>query len=182
MPLTTWIALFRGINVGGNRILPMNELKALLEDIGCKHVETYIQSGNVVLEHSRADANLLARLISKAVQDSHGFEPKVLLITIEELEKIVRSNPFPDAEDDPKSLHVNFLATEPASAAVDAMNDIKAASESFSLIGNAFFLHAPDGIGRSRLAAKAEKLLGVSATGRNWRTVMKVLAMARPGQ
>ena len=175
--MTTWIALFRGINVGGHHILPMKELKAVLEEMGCSEVETYIQSGNVVLKHPREDAIQLATLIGKAVQDSHDFEPKVLLLSPEALAEIVRSNPFPEAANDPKSLHVSFMATEPASAALDAMNDIKAKRESFSLIGRAFFLHAPDGIGRSKLAAKAEKLLGVSATGRNWRTVMKLMEM-----
>ena len=177
--MTTWIALFRGINVGGNNILPMKELKILLEKIGCSDVETYIQSGNVVLTCSRGDATRLAGLISKAIQDRYDFEPKVLLLTIEKLAETVRSNPFPEAVDNPKSLHVFFLETQPRSADFNAMNDIKAKSESFSLIGEAFFLHAPDGVGRSRLAAKAEKLLGVSATGRNWRTVMKVLEMAK---
>jgi uncharacterized protein (DUF1697 family) len=157
----------------------MKDLKAILEEIGCSNVETYIQSGNVVLTHARGDATQLAKLIGKAVLDSHDFEPKVLLLTAEKLAKIVRSNPYPEAVDDPKSLHVSFLTSEPASADFDAMNDIKAESESFSLIGDSFFLHAPDGIGRSKLASKAEKLLGVSATGRNWRTVMRVLDMTK---
>lgn len=178
MAITNWIALFRGINVGGNHILPMKDLRALLEKLGCEDVKTYIQSGNVVFTHSLDNAAPLATLIGKAVSDAHGFEPKVLLLTIAEFSDIVEMNPFPNAVENPKALSVFFLASEPVSAALDAMNDLKADTESFSLLGRAFFLHAPDGFGRSRLAAKVERLLGVSATARNWRTVTKILELA----
>jgi uncharacterized protein (DUF1697 family) len=179
MAMNTWIALFRGINVGGNNILPMKELRALLKGLACAEVETYIQSGNVVFGHSADDADQLTRSIGKAVLESHGFEPKVLLLTIEQLEEAVRSNPFTEAEAEPKTLSVFFLAEQPLSPAIDIMDDIKTDSEGFSLVDTTFYLHAPDGFGRSKLAAKAEKLLGVAATARNWRTVMKVLEMAR---
>jgi len=176
--MTRWIALFRGINVGGNNILPMKALRTLLEEIGCKKVETYIQSGNVIFTHSLGNSASLSARIGKAVFDSHDFEPKVLLLTVDEMLDIAKLNPFPEAEDNPKSLHIYFLEKEPISAAIDKLNEIKSDTESFSLIGRAFFMHAPDGIGRSKLAAKAEKLLGVSATGRNWRTVTKILELA----
>ena len=175
--MTRWIALFRGINVGGNNMLPMKALRALLEEIGCEEVKTYIQSGNVIFSHSLDSSASLSTLIAKAVLDSHDFEPKVLLLTVAEMSEIANLNPFPQAEDNPTSLSVFFLAQEPISAAIDEMRKIKSKSESFSLIGSAFFLHAPDGSGRSKLAAKAEKLLGVCATARNWRTVTKILEL-----
>lgn len=176
--MTRWIALFRGINVGGNNILPMNALRTLLEEIGCKEVETYIQSGNVIFRHPLGNSASLSTRIGRAVFDGHGFEPKVLLLTFEEMLGVARLNPFPEAEENPNSLHIYFLEKEPACAAIDKMNEIKSDTESFSMIGRAFYMHAPDGIGRSKLAAKAEKLLGVSATGRNWRTVSKILELA----
>ncbi len=178
MTLTRWIALFRGINVGGKNILPMKALRALLEEIGCQEVKSYIQSGNVMFTHSLDNSASLSTLIAKAVLDGHGFEPKVLLLTVDEMSAIAKMNPFPKAEENPKSLSIFFMAKKPASAAIDDMNSIKSGTESFSLIGSAFFLHAPDGFGRSRLAAKVEKLLGVSATARNWRTVTKILELA----
>lgn len=176
--MTNWIALFRGINVGGNNMLPMKALRAELEDIGCTEVKTYIQSGNVVFQHAQKNARQMARSIGKAVFDRHGFEPKVFLLTAKELENVVRMNPFPDATEEPKTLHVFFLAEAPSSSADEAMAAIKSASESFSIVGNTFYLHAPEGVGRSKLAAKAERLLGVDATARNWRTVLKVLQLA----
>jgi len=177
--MTTWIAFFRGINVGGNNLLPMKDLTAALVGIGCTDVKTYIQSGNVVFGKSSSKAPQLAKLIVKAVSNSRGFEPRILLLTVGELESAVNSNPFPSAEADPKSLHCFFLAEKPKSPGTDRLNEIKTETESFSLNGKAFYLHAPDGTGHSKLAARAEKLLGVAATARNWRTVSAVLELAK---
>jgi uncharacterized protein (DUF1697 family) len=177
--MKTWVALFRGINVGGNNILPMNELVATLEGIGCRDVETYIQSGNTVFRSEEADASLLSSRIGAAIKESHGFEPRVLVLGSGEVRRAVQSNPFPEAESEPKGLHVYFLATSPERPDLGALEEIKGDRERFVLDGEVFFLYAPDGIGRSKLAAKAEKLLGVSATARNWRTVRKLLAMVR---
>jgi len=102
----------------------------------------------------------------------------VLVLESEEFEKAVRSNPFPEAESEPKSLHAYFLATPPERPDLEALEGIKGDRERFVLGDRVFYLHAPDGIGRSRLAARAEKLLGVPATARNWRTVRKVKDMA----
>ena len=176
--MKTWVALFRGINVGGNNILPMKELVATLENIGCQDVETYIQSGNTVFRSEEEDAWLLSDRIRAAIEESHGFEPRVIVLESEEFERVVRSNPFPEAESEPKSLHVYFLASSPERPDLDALEGIKGDRERFVLERDILYLHAPDGVGRSRLAAKAEKLLGVSATARNWRTVGKLATMA----
>lgn len=177
--MPTWIALLRGINVGGHRLLPMKDLTALLEEIGCSDVKTYIQSGNVVFDNAAANAPQLAKHIGKAILDSHDFEPRVQVLTVSEFEDAVTSNPFPDAEDNPKSLHLYFLSKEPESPKLDSLDEIKTESEAWALEGKIFYFHAPDGIGRSRLAARAEALIGVAATGRNWRTVSKLLEIAK---
>lgn len=180
--MDTWIALFRGINVGGNNLLPMKELAVMLDSIGCSHVRTYIQSGNVVFRKSGATAPQLSKLIGETVLNRKGFEPKIFLLSARQLEGAVASNPFQKAETNPKALHVFFLAEEPTSAKLNALDDIQSDSEEFSLSGRVFYLHAPDGIGRSKLAAKAEKILGVDATARNWRTVSKLLELAKERQ
>jgi len=177
--MKTWVALFRGINVGGNNILPMKELLATLENVGCQDVETYIQSGNTVFRSEETDASLLSNRIRTAIEEGHGFEPRVLVLGSEELEKAVRSNPFPEAESEPKSLHVYFLASSPERPDLEALERLKGDRERFVLGDGIFYLHAPDGVGRSKLAANTEKLLGVSATARNWRTVCKLSTMAR---
>src|SRR5215217_2861479 len=111
--MKTYIALFRGINVGGNNVLPMQELVAQLESIGLQNVRTYIQSGNVVFQSEEKNASLLSNNIRAAIKKSHGFEPQVVLLELEEMEKAVGSNPFPEAEYEPKTLHLLFLASVP---------------------------------------------------------------------
>jgi uncharacterized protein (DUF1697 family) len=177
--MKTYVALFRGINVGGNNVLPMKDLVALLENIGSQNVTTYIQSGNAVLQNREEDASLLSSKIRAAIKKSHGFEPQVLLLEPKEIERAVESNPFPEAESEPKTLHVHFLASRPKNPDLGALDSIKSDRERFALRDRFFYLHAPDGIGRSKLAANAEKLLGVALTGRNWRTVRKVMTMAK---
>ncbi len=176
--MATWIALFRGINVGGKNILPMKELREVLQERGYTHVKSYIQSGNVVFRGPQTNAEHLADHIGDAVLDSHGFQPRVIVLSVEDLEQAAVSNPFPEAQADPKSLHLYFLSELPNRPDLKALNDIKSRTESFAIVGKVFYLHAPDGIGRSKLAASAERLIGVAGTARNWRTVSKVLELA----
>jgi uncharacterized protein (DUF1697 family) len=176
--MKTYIALFRGINVGGNNVLPMKDLATALESAGARDVATYIQSGNAVFWSEEQDAALLAEGIRAAIGERHGFEPRVLVLASEEMEEVVRSNPFPEAESEPKTLHVYFLAAPPERPDLEALEGIKGELERFVLVDGVFYLHAPKGIGRSKLAANVEKLLGVPATARNWRTVRKVIEMA----
>lgn len=177
--MKTYIALFRGINVGGNHALPMKTLSALLEDLGAQNVRTYIQSGNAVFEHQQTDAARLSAQISAEIKQRCGFEPHVLLAERADIERVIKENPFPEAADEPKTLHVGFLVSAPPKPQLDALERIKLDSERFELIGKVFYLHAPEGVGRSKLAASAEKLLGVPMTDRNWRTVCKLWEMAQ---
>ena len=175
--MKTFIALFRGINVGGKNSLPMKELVSLLEDLGCRSVKTYIQSGNAVFASKERDASRLSNKIRVEIKKRRGFQPYVLLLGLEEMEKAIAKNPFPDSE--PKSLHIGFLASAPANPDLKALEGLKQKSERFFLKDKVFYLCAPEGVGRSKLAASAEKLLGVSMTDRNWRTVCKVRDMVK---
>jgi uncharacterized protein (DUF1697 family) len=177
MPI--WIALLRGVNVGGRNLLPMKDLARHLEDLGCTSVTTYIQSGNVIFKRQKTKVSSLAELIGKTILDHHGFQAKVHLMSASDLEQAASANPFPHATADPKSLHLSFLSQEPEPIRLESLEAIKAESETYSLQGNVFYLHAPLGIGRSKLAARAETLLGVEATSRNWRTVSKLLELAQ---
>jgi uncharacterized protein (DUF1697 family) len=176
--MTIHVALFRGINVGGKHILPMQDLRDLLAELGCEDVRTYIQSGNAVFSTSDDRISLSAKITS-TIEERFGFAPQVLLLTVERLAAIASENPYPEAEATPKFLHVWFLTEKAGNPDIDAMNSIKAENERFTLTDDALYLHAPDGIGRSCLAAKIDRHLGVSTTARNWRTVMKLLDMAK---
>ncbi|MCG6949053.1 MAG: DUF1697 domain-containing protein [Acidobacteria bacterium] len=174
-----FIALFRGINVGGRNILPMKDLRAVLEELGFEGVRTYIQSGNAVCRHAEGRASRLAERISAAIESSHGFGPEVLLLTADELERAMNANPFSEGMAEPSKLHLFFLSAVPADPNLDALEEARAASERFELDADVAYLHAPDGIGRSKLAARLESALGVTGTGRNWRTLCKIMELAR---
>jgi uncharacterized protein (DUF1697 family) len=177
--MKTCIALIRGINVGGKHKLPMKDLKALIEKNGCEDVQTYIQSGNVVFRTGMNDTATLCKRITAGVAKSHGFEPRVLIVTRAELERAVAGNPFPQADENPKSLHLFFLAELPAKPNLESLDALKTPTEMYSLKGKIFYLHTPDGFGTSKAAMRVEQALGVAATARNWRTVTTLLEMAK---
>ena len=177
--MKTYIALLRGINVGGHNLLPMKELVTLLENLGSSCVKTYIQSGNAVFLNKTVDSVSLSKRISVAIKENHGFEPRVLLLNLNELENAIVLNPFPEAEVEPKTLHIFFLDSVPKNPDLDLLESIKQNNERFKLIDKLFYLHSPDGIRRSKLAARIEKSLGVSMTARNWRSACKLLDMAK---
>ncbi|MFQ3229648.1 DUF1697 domain-containing protein [Reinekea sp.] len=170
-----YIALLRGINVGGNNSLPMKGLSALLTDLGCTHIQTYIQSGNVVFKHNPVALASLATKITEAISKTYGFEPQVMLLKATDLHAAIRANPYPT--DEGKFLHFYFLANRSKQADIEKLNALKAESEEYSLINQVFYLYAPNGVGRSKLAAGAEKALKVPVTARNWNTVKKLQEM-----
>ena len=152
--MRTYIALFRGINVGGSNVLPMKELVAVLENVGAQNVKTYIQSGNAVFQSEETDASLLSNTISAAIENSHGFEPQVFLLGLEEAQRAVGSNPFPEAESEPKTLHVLLLPSVPRNPDLDALENIKSEDlpggyltggiergERYHVPGNMFWVH-----------------------------------------
>lgn len=172
-----YIALFRGINVGGRNSLLMKELVAIMEVDGYTNIKTYIQSGNVVFESTRTRVKSFPSSIGESIKTKYGFKPQIMVLTDAELRSAAALNPFPEAAKEPKSLHLHFLADTPQNPDFQTLNQLKTDNESFKLIGKLFYLHAPDGIGRSKLAANAEKLLGVQATARNWNTIAKLLEL-----
>ncbi len=175
--MTTYVALFRGINLVGRHMVPMKELKRLFEKNACVDVQTYIQSGNVIFRSAVSDVARLAEQLTRAVSTNLGFEPRVLVLTRKELERAAAGNPFPDAGANPKSLHLFFLTERPEKPALASLEMVRTKTERFALKGRVFYLHTPDGFGPSKLARRVERSLGVEATARNWRTVTTLLDM-----
>ncbi|WP_299072055.1 DUF1697 domain-containing protein [uncultured Paraglaciecola sp.] len=179
MSLNSWIVLLRGINVGGNNILPMKKLSEMLLGLDCQNIQTYIQSGNVLLQHGETNKQILSQQISEKIAQDFGFKPQILLLTLAQFEQAAINNPYYEAQSSPKTLHLFFLAENALHADLDSLTALKKDSESFVLKDQVFYLHAPDGIGRSKLAEKVERHLGVPITARNWNTVSKLLALAK---
>jgi uncharacterized protein (DUF1697 family) len=172
--------LLRGVNVGGNNKLSMRPLAVALEAEGLRDVRTYIQSGNIVFRAaSRSQAQLAAR-IAGVMQSEFAITAPVLVLSLMELRAAALGNPFPEVGGEAQGgrLHLHFLAQEPVRADRAKLENLRAGAERWALLGKVLYLHTPDGAGKSKLMAQAEKALGVPATARNWRTVCALLELA----
>ncbi len=177
--MKNYIALLRGINVGGKTTLPMAGLVSALEAVGGQTVRTYIQSGNAVFQSAEMDPILLAGRLSTEINARFGIQPFVFILGLEKLIRAMENNPFRATQADPSYLHLGFLATVPSAPDLEKLERLKTPGEQYQLVEDVFYLYAPDGVGRSRLAAGVEKVLGVPMTDRNWRTVEKIRKMAQ---
>lgn len=175
--MKTYVALLRGINVGGKNSLPMRVLISILENSGAQNVRTYIQSGNAVFQSAETPPHHLAKELSDKIEICCGFKPFILVLDSDAFDRAMANNPFPEAATDPGSLHLGFLASIPQNPDMKKLTSLRAESEHFQLIDTVFYLHAPEGVGRSKLAVSSEKLLGVQMTDRNWKTVCKIREM-----
>ena len=178
--MNTYIALFRDINVGGGHLLPMKDIVTILDSLNYEDIQTYIQSGNVVFQDNNNISEPSANEIAKLLLDAKGFQPKVFLLSLEELQNVIASNPF--ATDNGKALHFFFLESQPHKPSIEKLTSMKVKSEEFMLCNNVFYLYTPDGIGLSKLAAGVENVLGLPMTARNWNTVSALISMAEKAQ
>lgn len=169
-----YVALLRGINLGGKRKVAMADLVGCFTDGGCGDVRTYIQSGNVVFTSPVRSATKLAGALEGHIKEATGLDVPVVLRTAKEMAGVVAANPFPDAE--PAKLLVGFLAAAPPAAAVQALERAVTAREGFVVHGREIYLDLPDGIGRSKAPLALDKI-PVPVTARNWRTVTKLAEM-----
>jgi len=172
------VVLLRGINLGSRNRISMPELRAALEEAGFKEVETYLQSGNVILD-SRAKPETVARKVSAVIKDRFGLEIAVVVRTRAELAAIVKRNPLGSVAKDPKRYQVTFLSKKVSANVVRELEEAAAPEERVVAAGREVYAWHPRTIARSKLWTKpAGKTLGVTATSRNWATVEALLALA----
>ena len=172
------VALLRGINLGPNRRIAMPALRELLTDAGFEQVETYAQSGNVVLL-TELEPEELERECERLIAKGFGFDVDVVARTRDQLAAIVERNPLADVAEDPKRYQVSFLSDELDPERLQALAAAAVEPERFVALGRELYAWHPEGVARSRLWAKlAGAGLGVKATARNWTTVTTLLAMA----
>lgn len=171
--MTTYVALLRGINVGGHRRVGMGPLRGLFESIGHGDVVTYIQSGNVVFDSPVSDPRGLADEIELRILEEFGFGVDVVVRAADQMAAIVSGNPFLAGAPDRKGLHVAF-ARDPIEP-VDSSIDRRHAPDEFSVASSVVYLHTPVGFGTSRLTdAFLKRIAGSLVTTRNWNTVTKL--------
>ena len=171
--LPIYVAMLRGINVSGQKIIKMESLRASFEALGFSRVRSYVQSGNVIFETPKVSPNSLSRKITGKIQSDFGFSVPLVLRTSDEMKKIVGDNPFLKEEGiDRSKLHVTFLAELPAKATLGKLDALVALPDQLSAKGREVYLYCSNGYGRTKLSNNAlEKLLSVEATTRNWKTV-----------
>ena len=165
-----YVALLRGINVGGKNLVPMKDLAAMF--VGCSEVSTYIQSGNVIFSTKNPDK--IPLLIAGSIKKKFKFEVPVIVRSHDELKKIEKANPFEDVD----HVMVMFLADSPAAAAIKSLDPNRSPTDKFAVKGREIFLHCPNGYGNSKLTnAWFDSKLSTVSTGRNWRTLQKLIEL-----
>lgn len=179
---TTYAALLRGINVGGNRKVPMAALRTLLEGLGHDGVRTYLQSGQAVFSAGHGDEDSLARELTGAIEKQFGFAVDVIVRDHAYLEAVAAACPFPAADLEAKQLHVTYFSAPVDADRFAGIDQAAFLPEEFRLGDRALYLYAPDGLGRSKLAEQLSRPRtnkGLIATTRNWNTVVKLVEMTR---
>lgn len=179
--MATYIALLRGINVGGNRKILMADLRQMCVSLGLRGVATYVQSGNVVFDSDDGDAAAVAAWLEGAIAAMTGFEVAVVVRTSADLARILAQEPYPHGE--PKFVHVLFLREEGEETAVSNFTPPPGSDDEYRIDGREIYIHYPNGAGRSKLTGNYfERKLGVVGTARNWRTVQALLALAEKAE
>lgn len=173
--MTTYAALLRGVNVGGQKRVPMGELRTLLSGLGWSGVRTYLQSGNAIFTTDEPDPG---PKLEWALAEQFGFQVSCLLRTAEELRLIADACPYPAARLDPAKLVVLLLEREPEPGHFDSVDPAAYEPDTFEHIGRAVYCYFPNGMGRSKLpVALASVRPSLAMTGRNWRTVQRLVEL-----
>jgi uncharacterized protein (DUF1697 family) len=169
-----FIVLFRG--VGGATQLPTAPLRKALGEAGFGDVSTYINSGNAIVSSTRSLKQTHSE-IAEIVKRDFGFEKDIMLVARDDWQRIIKANPYPDAVDQPTSLHVFVLAKKPDRMAVKTLQ-ARVTGERLQVEDKALYLHVPVGFSASKLPPVIDRILGTVSTARNWRTVLALGKMA----
>lgn len=179
--MSTYIALLRGINVGGNKIIKMQDLKAMFLSLGAQKVRTYIQSGNVVFESDEESEYLLSAAIKDRIKEAFDFDVSVMIRTVDEMEQVLVNNPFPLTEkEDLKRWYVSFLPHEPSPEALEKLRIYEDGPDKLRFVGREMYVIYEVSTSQSALSkVPLDRMLGMPITARNWNTVNKLVDMGR---
>ncbi|MNJ52499.1 hypothetical protein D3C77_478380 [compost metagenome] len=177
-----YIALLRGINVGGHNKIKMAELRQALLDIGFTNVKTYIQSGNILF-HAQADKDTICKQIEEVLLQRWGLNIKVMIRTADEIRAIIATCPFTleqitaaEASAGGEALYVSMIMNQPNPAKLTKLEQASSEQEQYVLVRDEVYMLLADGMRNSKLAVAVDKL-GVPVTTRNWKTMTKLCAL-----
>jgi uncharacterized protein (DUF1697 family) len=175
------IAMLRGINVGGHKRIKMDQLRASFEALGFEQVKTYIQSGNVVFKAGKSSTSKLSRRIEERILQDFGLSVSVISRTAGEMNKTIAGNPFlKERGIEPAKLHVMFLSEAPTPAALKKLAEVTTAPDQCRCSDREIYFYLPNGVSQSVLwKTPVDRILAVTTTMRNWKTVNSVHRMCQ---
>lgn len=175
--MNTYITLLKGINVGGHKKLPMADLRELLTKSGFENVQTYIQSGNVILQSSEKNPQKIEETISNSILDHFGFDVSVLVITREQLYRIFNASPF--SEEKKQASHFMMLHDIPNDNLVKEASEKIYEGEEYQIIKNCIYYFYEKGLGQAKFNVNFfERKFKTFATARNYNTMVKLLSLS----
>ena len=179
--MPTYIAMIRGINVGGHKRVKMDQLRAGCENLGFEDVKTYIQSGNIVFRAAKMSDVALAKKLADCITRDFGFSADVFTRTNQEMNRVIENNPLLREKGvDGSKLHVVFLAEKPAPASLKKLQELTLAPDRVRSLDREIYFYFPNGVSGSSLwKHPLDKVLRITGTMRNWNTVNKLYEMAR---
>ena len=178
-----YIAILRGINVGGKRKILMADLKTIFSKLEFTNIETYIQSGNVIFISKKDASNInLSNKIERAISENYNFEVPVIVMSVTELNEAISKNPFFEKNElDIERLHLTFLKAMPETNILEKIKTYDSSPDKFKIINKNVFVYCSGKYSNSKLTNKFfETKLKVSATTRNWKTVLKLSELSNP--
>ena len=179
--MPVYLALFRGINVSGHNMIKMDALKKLMEAEGYSNVETYIQSGNVVLESPETNRDKIAKDLEILMYKEYGHNVVIFILDVADVAKAVANNPYTDREPEGqgiKKFFVAFLSGIPTAAGIDQLKKYNRGDDAFKVVDNVLYLKLATSAADSKLTnVFIENKMNIKATTRNWNTTLKMLEM-----
>jgi uncharacterized protein (DUF1697 family) len=179
--MKTYISILRGINVSGHKLIKMEALRTSYENMGFSNVKTYVQSGNVIFSYEDIEINKLEEQIFQQIKKDFGFDVPIIVLSVEKLEEIIKSNPLrKDKSKEESFMHVTFLASKSETNNFDAIEEKKQDNEDIVFSDYAVYLYCPNGYGNTKLNNNfIETKLKVRATTRNWKTTNELFQIAK---
>jgi len=177
--MKTYIALLRGINVSGHKLIKMEQLREVLKELDFEHISTYIQSGNVLFQSKIEEPKKIEKMMADLIYKHFGFDVSIVVITPEELKSVYRKNPFAKENIAEPQPYVAFLSAPPAVSDVNVLKATNFQNDRFVIVDQAMYLHYADSAGNTKLSnAVIEKKLKLTATSRNWKTIKKLIELS----
>jgi len=175
-----YIALLRGINVSGQKLIKMERLRESISRLGLKDVSTYIQSGNILFSYPESSGAILSDKITRLIFADFGHDVQVITIEPDELALTLSENPFAGQTlENLTQPYVGFLSDYPSQENISALRAMDFGSDSFFIIGKRIYIWYADSAGKTKLSnAVVERKLKVVSTVRNWKTVRKLLELS----